>query len=651
MIPELGQVALVLALCLALAQSFFGLAGAQRGTGSWMAAVRPAAIGQFLFTGLAFLLLVYSLLRSDFSVLYVAQNSNTELPWIYKIAATWGAHEGSLLLWATILSLWTIVVALFSRNLPLQFVARVLGVMGIVSIGFLLFMVTTSDPFTRLLPAAQQGADLNPILQDPAMAGHPPMLYMGYVGLSVAFAFAVAALIGGKMDSTWARWARPWTIVAWLFLTVGITLGSWWSYYELGWGGWWFWDPVENASFMPWLVATALIHSLNVTEKRGIFKSWTALLAIAAFSLSLVGTFLVRSGVLISVHAFATDPRRGIFVLALIGVVVGGSLALYAWRAPKLVSEDGFSPLSRETFLLLNNLFLVVAAAAILLGTLYPLVLDALGLGKISVGPPYFNSIFMPLMLPLLILVGIGPYLLWKHDTLQRLLAQFKITIWIVAGVTILILVMLAGRAGFAAVLGVIIAGWLLVSTVMGMVLRWRRRQKITRGTWGMTLAHLGVGMLALGIAVTSSLGVEEDVTLSPGQSTVVHGYRFTFDGTRNVRGPNYQAIEAEISITRKGEPVTVLHPQKRVYDGANSSATEADLDPGLFRDLYVAMGDQLGDNAWSMRLQYKPLIRFLWLGGLLMAFGGVLAASDRRRRATIKVTSVAAARQAMAKG
>jgi len=651
MIPELGQMALVLALCLALAQSFFGLVGAQRGSGAWMAAVRPAAVGQFLFTGLAFLLLVSCLLRSDFSVLYVAQNSNTELPWIYKIAAAWGAHEGSLLLWSTVLALWTVVVALFSRSLPQQFISRVLGVMGIISIGFLLFMLTTSDPFTRLLPAAQQGADLNPILQDPAMAGHPPMLYMGYVGLSVAFAFAVAALIGGKMDSTWARWARPWTIVAWLFLTLGITLGSWWSYYELGWGGWWFWDPVENASFMPWLVATALIHSLTVTEKRGMFKSWTALLAISAFSLSLLGTFLVRSGVLISVHAFATDPRRGIFVLALIAVVVGGSLALYAWRAPKLVSEDGFSALSRETFLLLNNLFLVVAAAAILLGTLYPLVLDALNLGKISVGPPYFNSIFMPLMLPLLILVGIGPYLFWKHDTLKRLLSQFKITVWIVAAVSILILVMLWGRAGIVTVLGVIIAGWLLISTAMGVVLRWRRRQKVTRGIWGMTLAHLGVGILALGIAVTSSFSVAEDTTLAPGQSTMVHGYRFAFDGTHNVRGPNYQAIEADISITRNGELITVLHPQKRIYDGASSSATEADLDPGLFRDLYVAMGDPLGNGAWSMRLQYKPLVRFLWFGGVLMALGGILAVSDRRRFATVIVSKSADAQQAVAKG
>ena len=477
------------------------------------------------------------------------------------------------------------------------------------------------------------------------------MLYMGYVGLSVAFAFAVAALIGGKMDSTWARWARPWTIIAWLFLTLGITLGSWWSYYELGWGGWWFWDPVENASFMPWLVATALIHSLIVTEKRGMFKSWTALLAISAFSLSLLGTFLVRSGVLISVHAFATDPRRGIFVLALIGIVVGGSLALYAWRAPKLVSEDGFGALSRETFLLLNNLFLVVAAAAILLGTLYPLVLDALNLGKISVGPPYFNSIFMPLMLPLLILVGIGPYLFWKQDTLKRLLSQFKVTVWIVAAVSILIVVMLWSRAGIAAVLGVIIAGWLLVSTAMGIILRWRRRQKVTRGTWGMTIAHLGVGVLALGIAVTSSMSVAEDTTLAPGQSTLVHGYRFAFDGTRNLRGPNYQAIEADISITHNGKPVTVLHPQKRIYDGASSSATEADLDPGLFRDLYVAMGDPLGNGAWSMRLQYKPLVRFLWLGGLLMAFGGILAVSDRRKRVTVNEPKFADVRHAVTKG
>ena len=649
MIPELGQMALILALCMALAQSFFGLAGAQRQNIAWMAVVRPAAIGQFVFVGFAFLLLVTSLLRSDFSVLYVAQNSNTELPWIYKIAATWGAHEGSLLLWTSILALWTLAVAVFSRNLPQDFSSRVLGVMGIVSIGFLLFMLTTSDPFSRLTPPAQQGADLNPILQDPAMAGHPPMLYMGYVGLSVAFAFAVAALIGGKMDAVWARWARPWTIVAWLFLTIGITLGSWWSYYELGWGGWWFWDPVENASFMPWLVATALIHSLNVTEKRGMFKSWTALLAIAAFSLSLLGTFLVRSGVLVSVHAFSTDPRRGIFVLALIAVVVGGSLALYAWRAPKLVSEDGFAPLSRETFLLMNNLFLVVAAAAILLGTLYPLALDALNLGKLSVGPPYFDSIFTPLMLPLLLLMGIGPYLYWKHDELKRLADQFKVSVWIALSVALLAVFALWGHA--VSMLAASMAGWLFVSTAAGMVRRWRRRQAVTRGVWGMTLAHLGVAMLALGIAVTSALGIEEDVTLSPGQGTDVHGYHFVFAGTHDVQGPNYQAVEADIQITRDGQAVTVLHPQKRIYDGENSSATTADLDPGLFRDLYVALGQPLGNGAWSMRLQYKPLIRFLWFGGLLMALGGILAVSDRRSRARQTAADIPGKSQAVAKG
>jgi len=650
MVPEIGQIALILALCMALAQSVFGLAGAQRNDSTWMAVVRPSAYAHFGFVALAFLLLVVSLLRSDFSVLYVAQNSNTELPTIYKIAAAWGAHEGSLLLWTSILSLWTLAVALFSRKLPLQFVARVLGVMGIISIGFLLFMLTTSDPFSRLLPPAAQGADLNPILQDPAMAGHPPMLYMGYVGLSVAFSLAIAALIGGKMDSTWARWARPWTIVAWLFLTLGITLGSWWSYYELGWGGWWFWDPVENASFMPWLVATALLHSLNVTEKRGMFKSWTALLAISAFSLSLLGTFLVRSGVLISVHAFATDPRRGIFVLALIAVVVGGSLSLYAWRAPKLVSEDGFAPLSRETMLLLNNLFLVVAAAAILLGTLYPLVLSALGLGKISVGPPYFNSIFTPLMLPFLVLIGFAPYLFWKSDTVRRVFSQFRITVWVIAIAVVLIVIWLWGQAGIVPTVAAVTAAWVMISTVMGLVLRWRRRQRITRSVWGMSLAHFGVAMVALGIAVTSSLGIEQDVTLSPGQSATIHGYQFVFKGTKNVRGPNYQGVQADIDITHNGEPVTVLHPQKRVYDGANSSATEADLDPGLFRDLYVAMGQPLGNNSWSMRVQYKPLVRFLWLGGLFMVFGGIVAVSDRRSR--VRATKAAlSATHAAAKG
>ena len=636
MIPEIGQMALVLALCMALVQSTFGFVGAQRSDTAWMRVVRPAAAAQFGFIALAFTMLVVSLLRSDFSVLYVAQNSNTQLPWIYKIASAWGAHEGSLLLWSSILALWTVSVAIFSDRLPLQFISRVLAVMGVVSIGFLLFMLTTSDPFQRLLPPAQQGADLNPILQDPAMAGHPPMLYMGYVGLSVAFAFAIAALIGGKMDSVWARWARPWTIVAWLFLTLGITLGSWWSYYELGWGGWWFWDPVENASFMPWLVATALIHSLNVTEKRGMFKSWTALLAIAAFSLSLLGTFLVRSGVLISVHAFATDPRRGIFVLALIAVVVGGSLALYAWRAPKLVSEDGFAPLSRETLLLLNNLLLVVAATAILLGTLYPLILDALNLGKISVGPPYFDSIFTPLMLPLLLLMGVGPYVFWKRDSFGRLLTQYQLTGWLIGVLAILVFVWLWRSAGIVPTVAAVTALWVLLSTLMNLVLRWRRHQLLTRSVLGMTLAHFGIGLVALGIAVTSSLGIERDVTLSPGQSMDIHGYHFVFTGTRDVTGPNYQGVEALIRITRNGEPVTELHPQKRVYDGNSSSATEADLQPGLFRDLYVALGQPLGNGAWSMRLQYKPLVRFLWLGGLLMVFGGIVAVSDWRRRVRV---------------
>src|SRR5215469_5532865 len=460
MIPEFGHLALILALCLAAAQAGFGLVGAQRGRLLWMAVARPVSVAQAGFVLLAFAALVYAFLASDFSVQYVAENSNALLPWPYRITAAWGAHEGSLLLWVAVLALWTLAVVRFSRHLPLEFTSRVLGVLGLVSLGFLLFMLTTSDPFTRLLPAAEQGRDLNPILQDPAMAIHPPMLYMGYVGFSVAFAFAVAALLSGRMDSVWARWSRPWTLTAWLFLSFGITLGSWWSYYELGWGGWWFWDPVENASFMPWLVGTALVHSLAVTEKRGAFKSWTALLAIAAFSLSLLGTFLVRSGVLISVHSFASDPKRGIFILAMLGVFVGTALTLYAWRAPSLSRGGGFQPFSRETLLLLNNIFLVVAAASVLLGTLYPLVMDALGLGQLSVGPPYFNSVFIPVMLPFFLLLGIGPNVRWKHGDAAASLTTLRFAA--VAALMIGVITLVLARAESAALMtaGVTLAAW-----------------------------------------------------------------------------------------------------------------------------------------------------------------------------------------------
>lgn len=636
MIPEIGHLALILALCLAVTQAIFGLIGAQRGQLIWMAAVRPVAASQAVFLLLAFAALAYSFLVSDFSVQYVAENSNVLLPWPYRITAVWGAHEGSLLLWATVLGIWTLAVVQFSRHLPIEFSSRVLGVLGLVSLGFLLFMLTTSDPFTRMLPPAEQGRDLNPILQDPAMAIHPPMLYTGYVGFSVAFAFAVAALLGGQMDTVWARWARPWTLVAWLFLGFGITLGSWWSYYELGWGGWWFWDPVENASFMPWLVGTALIHSLAVTEKRGAFKSWTALLAIAAFSLSLLGTFLVRSGVLISVHAFATDPRRGIFILAMIGAFAGAALTLYAWRAPRLSGGGGFQPFSRESLLLLNNIFLVVAAASVLLGTLYPLLMDALDLGKLSVGPPYFNSVFIPLMLPFLVLIGIGPYVRWKRGELRDTFHSVR---------TAAILALLGGVAAVIAAgaesavmlaAGITLAIWTGLSACIEPARRlWQRKQgrhvSLPRAVWGMSLAHLGAGFLVLGITVTSLLGVEQDQVLAPGGSADIAGYHVDFKGVTDVAGPNYQAQQGRFEIRRDGDLVAVMLPEKRRY--TTTETTQAAIDPGLFRDLFVALGNSLGNGAWSVRLQYKPLLRFIWLGGLCMVLGGLFAASDRRYR------------------
>jgi cytochrome c-type biogenesis protein CcmF len=636
MIPELGHLALILALCLAAAQAGFGLVGAQRGHLLWMTVARPAAAVQAGFVLFAFGTLAYAFLASDFSVAYVAENSNVLLPWPYRITAVWGAHEGSLLLWVAVLALWTLAVARFSRHLPLEFSSRVLGVLGLVSFGFLLFMLTTSDPFIRLLPPVEQGRDLNPILQDPAMAIHPPMLYTGYVGFSVAFAFAVAALLGGRMDSVWARWARPWTLTAWLFLSFGITLGSWWSYYELGWGGWWFWDPVENASFMPWLVGTALVHSLAVTEKRGAFKSWTALLAIAAFSLSLLGTFLVRSGVLISVHSFASDPKRGIFILAMLGSFVGAALTLYAWRAPTLSRGGGFRPFSRETLLLLNNIFLVVAAGSVLLGTLYPLLMDALGLGQLSVGPPYFNSVFIPVMLPFLLLIGIGPYVRWKHGDPRltlRLLRSVGVAA-LVAGVIAMVVTGAESAAMLAA--GVMLAAWAAGSALVEPITRLRQRHSghhvsLPRAVLGMSGAHLGAGCLVLGITVTSLLGVEQDLVLKPGQSVEVAGYRFTFQGVSTVEGPNYEAEQGSFAVERGGKPVALMQPEKRRY--STTATTEAAIEPGLTRDLYVALGNPLGDGSWSVRLQYKPLVRCIWLGGLLMMLGGLLAASDRRYR------------------
>ena len=640
MIPELGHFALVLALVVAVVQATVPLAGAQLGRLSWMRMARPAAWAQLICMGVAYGALTWAFVTHDFSVRYVAANSNTALPLMYRISAVWGSHEGSLLLWATILSLWSGAVTLFGRSIPLVMLSRVLAVMGMVGIGFLLFMLLTSNPFERLLPAPIDGRDLNPLLQDPGMALHPPILYMGYVGFSVAFAFAIAALIDGRLDAAWARWSRPWTTIAWMFLTLGITLGSWWAYNELGWGGWWFWDPVENASFMPWLVGTALVHSLAVTEKRGAFKAWTVLLAVFAFSLSLLGTFLVRSGVLTSVHAFASDPARGLFILVFLAVVIGGSLALYAWRAPAVRSRVHFAPVSRESALLLNNVLLVVTAASILLGTLYPLIVDALGIGKISVGPPYFNAVFVPLTVPLALLVGVGAMLRWKQDSLGRIWRHVR---WpaVISVVLGSLLPLGFDHWTWQAALGLTLALWVGLTTLEGFRDRLSGRNRlltafvrIPRGFHGMSLAHAGIAVFIVGVALTTTYSVEKDVRLAPGESWVLGGYEFRMVGVKPVRGPNYDAQRGEIRVFRDGEPVAVLHPEKRIYRVQRNPMTEAAIDPGVGRDLFVALGEPLGDDgAWSVRLYYKPFIRWIWMGGVMMALGGLIAATDRRYR------------------
>ncbi|HZR68703.1 MAG TPA: heme lyase CcmF/NrfE family subunit [Burkholderiales bacterium] len=640
--PEIGQLALALALCLALCQSALGLAGAARGNVTWMRAVRPVAVGQFVFVATAFACLAWAFVANDFSVLYVASNSNSSLPLHYRITAVWGGHEGSILLWTLMLAVWSVAVAAFSRRLPDEMVARVLGVMGLVSVGFLLFMLFTSNPFLRLFPAPADGRDLNPLLQDPGMVIHPPMLYMGYVGFSVAFSFAVAALLGGRLDAAWARWSRPWTTVAWSFLTVGIALGSGWAYYELGWGGWWFWDPVENASFMPWLVGTALIHSLAVTEKRGSFRSWTVLLALVAFALSLLGTFLVRSGVLTSVHAFATDPARGIFILALLVVVIGGSLLLYVWRAPKIGLGGGFETVSRESFLLLNNVMLAAAAGSVLLGTLYPLALDAMGLGKISVGPPYFETVFVPLMAPALFLMGIGPLARWKKAELPELAKRLR---WAFGAsvVAALLLPLALGRWSALVALGLALAAWIAATSVLqlwqrtahaaGTQAAWARLKSTPRAHYGMLLAHLGVAVFVVGVTLVKGYESEQDVRMEPGDTATVGGYLFRFDGARETQGPNYIAARAAIRVERDGQPVTTLYPEKRLYTVQNMPMTEAAIHPGLTRDLYVSLGDQVGATGWIVRAQVKPFVDWIWSGCLLMALGGLIAASDRRYR------------------
>ena len=641
MIPELGNFSLMLALCLALVQGTLPIAGSFRGNERWMALARPTATGQFVFASIALACLIYSFINNDFSVLNVASNSNSTLPVYYRFAASWGSHEGSLLLWTWMLVMWTFAVSLFSRQLPDETIARVLGVMGLVTVGFLTFMLFTSNPFDRLLPAAADGRDLNPLLQDFGMIIHPPLLYMGYVGFSVAFSFAIAALIGGKLDAAWARWSRPWTLVAWMFLTLGIFMGSFWAYYELGWGGWWFWDAVENASFMPWLVGTALIHSLAVTEKRGSFKNWTVLLAIVTFSLSLLGTFLVRSGVLTSVHAFATDPERGLFILIFLVIVIGGSLTLYAWRAPKVGLGGRFSAFSRESMLLVNNVLLLAAAGTVLLGTMYPLFLDALNLGKISVGPPYFEAVFVPLMIPVLLLMALGPFVRWKDSSVSDLLRRLRL----IALGTLLFAV--AAALLFApspmVVVGVTLSAWILLATASHLLQRLRLApagtplsRRITsqpRSYWGMLVAHAGIAVFVIGVTLVKGMETSNEVSMRVGDTTSAGGYTFLLTKLEEIKGPNYVAEQGTFEVTYGDTKIATMRPQKRLYKVQNMPMTEAAIHRRFTRDLYVSMGEAGNDGAWIVRVQHKPFISWIWAGCLIMAFGGGLAASDRRYR------------------
>ncbi|TAA08588.1 heme lyase CcmF/NrfE family subunit [Pseudoxanthomonas winnipegensis] len=632
MLPELGQFALILALLVALVQAVLPALGAQRGRVAWMAIARPAAIAQLAAVFVAFAALTAAFVQQDFSVRYVAENSNSLLPLVYRYTAVWGSHEGSLLLWALVLAGWSAAVACFSTHLPQVVVARVLAVMGVVAVGFLSFLLFTSDPFVRLLPSPGEGRDLNPLLQDPGMIIHPPMLYMGYVGFAVPFAFAVAALLDGTLDARWLRWTRPWTNVAWAFLTGGIALGSWWAYSELGWGGWWFWDPVENASFMPWLAGAALIHSQAVTEKRGSFRGWTLLLAIAAFSLSLLGTFLVRSGVLTSVHAFAADPTRGLFVLVFLGIVVGGSLLLYALRAPQMGDGKPFAASSRETLLLANNVLLACACAMVALGTLYPLLADALDLGKISVGPPYFSLLFLLLMAPLVLLLPFGPLFKWQREQASRvaaLLAPWAVLALIGGGIAYFI----APQGQWKTAAGIAGALWVAAGTLRFVWQRLRAQGRLTAEMLGMSLAHLGIAVFLVGALLVEALNVQREVALRPGQTVEVGHYGFTFEGVQESRGPNYVADRGTLQLARRDVPLQTLHPEKRAYASGGQVMTESAVRPGVLGDVYVALGEPLGNGAWAVRIQVKPMVRWIWAGAVLMALGGLVSASDRRFR------------------
>ncbi|MGP9644138.1 heme lyase CcmF/NrfE family subunit [Halomonas sp. AOP30-A1-24] len=644
LIPELGHFALIIALLIAVLQGVMPLAGAATRRPLWMAYGHPMATGQFLFIAVAYMCLTASYALDDFSVANVANNSNSLLPWYYKLSAVWGNHEGSVLLWSLMLAGWGYAASRFSGGLPRDMVARVQGVMGLISVGFLLFILLTSNPFERLLPnVPHDGADLNPLLQDIGLIVHPPMLYMGYVGFSVVFAFAIAALLGGRLDAAWTRWARPWTNIAWAFLTVGIALGSWWAYYELGWGGWWFWDPVENASLLPWLTGTALIHSLAVTEKRGSFKSWTVLLAIFTFSLSLLGTFLVRSGVLTSVHAFANDPSRGLFILVLLTITVTLSLLIFALRAPRVSHHASFNWLSRDSLLLINNILLVIMTVTILLGTLYPLILDSLKLGKISVGPPYFNALFVPLTVVMCLFMGLGPVARWKSMSASELRRK----LWL-AGVAALVLGMVlpliyTGEWNLWASLGIVAALWIVLPIGKDMWDKTRHGasrlaglRKLSLAYWGMVLGHVGIAVTIIGVAVVSNYATERTVRMAPGTELDVAGYQFTLTELKSRRGANFMADTAVIQVRNiESGRGFIMRPEKRFYLATGMPMSQVALRPGLFRDLYVAMGEDLEDGSWAMRIQYKPFVRWLWLGGLLMALGGILAIVDKRYRRT----------------
>lgn len=645
MLAELGNLALVMALLMSLLLAIYPMWGAYKENSQLMAMAKPLAVGMFLFTLFAYVCLTQSFLNDDFTVAYVANTSNSTLPIYYKITAVWGGHEGSFLLWVMIFSIWTVAVALFSKAIPIKMVARVLAILGAVACGFYLFMLLTSNPFDRLLPFFPiDGRDLNPLLQDFGMIIHPPMLYMGYVGFSVAFAFALAALISGQLDSTWARWSRPWTLAAWSFLTIGVALGSWWAYYELGWGGWWFWDPVENAAFMPWLAGTALVHSLAVTEKRKVFKAWTVLLAIAAFSLSLLGTFLVRSGILVSVHSFASDPSRGLFILGLLVIIIGGSLALFAWRGSLLRGSGRYELFSREVLLMGNNIFLTAATIVVLLGTLLPLVHKEIGLGSISIGAPFFDQMFTFLIVPFVFFMGLGPLSRWKSQSPHALYKQLLLAFALSLSAALLINFSFEQMA-YMAVLGILLSSWIVVTTVLEVLQRieplrvsnqltiGQSLQKLSPSHWGMVSGHLGFAVTLIGISLVSAYGVERNLRMGIGDKAEVQGYEFVLNSVSAAQGPNYTAEHAEFSVTKQGEHVTQLVAEKRFYPVQRNSMTEAGIDSGITRDLFVAIGEQLENGDWAIRIYVKPFINWIWAGAFIMALGGILSICDRRYR------------------